>query len=383
MKTPINILYICHDRVKIAGAALSLLNLLESLDGTCYKPIVLVRKGVVRDLFTNHGYECISFPYQLTLARKTNIIKRKIRLMLDNLVNNLCVLYLAYKFKNNKISIVHSNSTATDIGFYIAKKLKAKHVWHLREFLNLDFNTSPSKGWDDLYGKIYRSDYVIAITQKIYAHWKLYNCSNAKIIFDAVRSKKDITYQPQKEKFIIFCAATLGDGKGADVAIKLFCLSELSTSGYRLKMIGSYTEDYKRKLDTIAAKYHQQDYIDYLGFKNDIAAYFVRASAFLMCSVSEALGRVTIEAFFYGCPVLGHNSGGTSELLKDGETGYLYDSEEEGARKLKLIIEKPQETQLIVQQAIKYAEQTFTTEVYGDKICNIYEYLLDNKKEII
>ena len=65
---PVNILFICHDRVKVAGAALSLLNLLESIDDNDYHPILLLRKGVVKDLFTEHGYECISFPFQLSLT---------------------------------------------------------------------------------------------------------------------------------------------------------------------------------------------------------------------------------------------------------------------------------------------------------------------------
>lgn len=370
------VLYICHDRVKVAGAALSLLNLLDSISYTDYKAIVLVRKGIVKDLFVKHGYECITFPYQLTLSRKSNLIIRIFRQMVDRFINHICVLFVHWKLRKNRISIVHSNSTATDVGYYIAKKLRAKHVWHLREFLDLDFNTSPSKGWEDLYSKIFNSDFVIAITQNIYSHWHLEKCSHTKIMFDAVRSENEIVNIQQKDNYFVFCAATLGDGKGADVAVKIFCKSYLYKEGYRLMMIGSYTPDYKKKLDLIAEQFNQLDFIDYLGFQDDIKPFFIKASAFLMCSVKEALGRVTIEAFFYGCPVLGHNTGGTSELIDDGVNGYLYDNEEEGVRKLRMLVENKDKTLAVVNRATMYAKENFTIEGYGTKMCNIYNSIL-------
>lgn len=38
----------------------------------------------------------------------------------------------------------------------------------------------------------------------------------------------------------------------------------------------------------------------------------------------EAFGRVTVEAMGSGVPVIGANSGGTVELIKNKETGLLY-----------------------------------------------------------
>ncbi len=49
-----------------------------------------------------------------------------------------------------------------------------------------------------------------------------------------------------------------------------------------------------------------------------------RAIAFLMCSENEGLGRVSIEAMFYGCLVIGRNSGGTKDFVFDGKTGLLF-----------------------------------------------------------
>ena len=55
--------------------------------------------------------------------------------------------------------------------------------------------------------------------------------------------------------------------------------------------------------------------------------HFTRVAAAdigLMCSRSEALGRVTIEAMKLGKPVVGTAAGGTLELIRHGYNGFLY-----------------------------------------------------------
>lgn len=52
------------------------------------------------------------------------------------------------------------------------------------------------------------------------------------------------------------------------------------------------------------------------------------------------MGRTTIEAFWNGCPVLGRNTGGTPELIDNGETGFLFDSIEELSSLMQDIVKK-------------------------------------------
>lgn len=50
-----------------------------------------------------------------------------------------------------------------------------------------------------------------------------------------------------------------------------------------------------------------------------------QAKAFIFCSDNEDFGIVPVEAMSHGCPVIGHNSGGTAETIIDGKTGVLFD----------------------------------------------------------
>jgi glycosyltransferase involved in cell wall biosynthesis len=58
----------------------------------------------------------------------------------------------------------------------------------------------------------------------------------------------------------------------------------------------------------------------------ELAELFATSDIFLFPSEHEPFGLVTIEAMSSGTPVIGHNSGGTKEIVKDGETGFLTDN---------------------------------------------------------
>ena len=59
------------------------------------------------------------------------------------------------------------------------------------------------------------------------------------------------------------------------------------------------------------------------------------AKALIVASRCEAFGFITAEAMFCGCPVIGHNTGGTKIQFDNGlklkgkEIGFRYQTEEE------------------------------------------------------
>lgn len=57
----------------------------------------------------------------------------------------------------------------------------------------------------------------------------------------------------------------------------------------------------------------------------ELAAAFASADAFFLPSCTETLGLVLLESMAAGCPVVTPCAGGTSDVVQDGVTGYLYD----------------------------------------------------------
>ena len=129
-----------------------------------------------------------------------------------------------------------------------------------------------------------------------------------------------------------------------------------------------------KDLMALAESYNCVEYIDFIPAQIDVKSYFANAMAFIQPSVNEGMGRTTAEAMFYGCPVIAYASGGTLDLVKDGETGYLFNSVEECAKLMKKVCTTNQEE--IILQAQSYAKENLSIENYGNKIMEVYNKVL-------
>lgn len=141
----IKVLYVHHESNRLGGSSYSLLNLIKAT-ATSVEPIVLVRGQGVCDFFQSQGIKCFNYKFSLNLTHPneiigiTSYIPRAIR---DSLMDIICIERTVKLLKKENIDIVHSNSSVIRIGPSLAKKLHAKHVWHIREFIDLDLNRKP------------------------------------------------------------------------------------------------------------------------------------------------------------------------------------------------------------------------------------------------
>ncbi|MFM9745581.1 glycosyltransferase, partial [Streptomyces brasiliscabiei] len=79
------------------------------------------------------------------------------------------------------------------------------------------------------------------------------------------------------------------------------------------------------------------------GFSKNTEEFYQNNDVFIMGSVSEAFGRVTVEAMMNGMLVIGRNAGGTPEILDDGKFGLLFQTSDELANKLEYVLKNKQE----------------------------------------
>ena len=334
------------------------------------------------------GGECIVCDFEQNIFTRPKRAKQYAKLAVMylpwllrfNIKNRKCANMISELLENRDIHIVHTNNSTLIVGGDIARKMKVRHVWHFRGFMDLDFGWYPLKGWRNLKRKIARTDAVIGVTNAVLSHFISPDCDNAHIIYDAVRSKKDRCLVLPKNKFFLFCAARLCRTKGVELAIKAFGLSGLGKDGYRLRIVGSCEARYSSILKELATDYDVLGHIDFAGYSKDVKEHMQNATAFLMCSENEGLGRVTVESMFYGCLVIGKSSGGTKEIVKDGVTGYLFDDEAECASLMRKCAEK--DNTAIIRKAQEYACSTFSQEDYGNKIQSVYDKVLHGDSKV-
>jgi glycosyltransferase involved in cell wall biosynthesis len=63
--------------------------------------------------------------------------------------------------------------------------------------------------------------------------------------------------------------------------------------------------------------------VEFLGWRDDIAAVLSELDLLVIASRQEGLPRVMLEAFSAGVPVIAYPAGGMCEAIEDGKTGIL------------------------------------------------------------
>lgn len=266
--------------------------------------------------------------------------------------------------------IIYSNSSVDAFSIWIAKILRKKHVAHIREFMFEDF------GARFLFGKkakrwyLLKSDKLICVSKAV-AHAVLGKLPhNAKVIYNGVKEPQQIrTVCELKPNFRLGIVGNIDISKQQDLGIK--CMSDIVKKYPQatLHIVGDKNCPYKNYLHKLVKELHLENSVIFEGFVKDVDMIYNKFDILLMCSRSEGFGRVTIEAMLRKIPVIGLDSGGTSELIEEGITGFKFKNSNEIINAItKLITDKKLLLDIVTNAhnvAIdKYSEQRYVHDVY-------------------
>ena len=365
------VLYISNEDRSLGGSSLSLRAMLEALKGEV-EPVILFRQeGIACDYFKDLGYSCLVVPFNRgTFNHKgLGLILRFIPHTISNFfVQRRCVKSVLSKVQG--LSLVHSNSGTVDIGFAIARKASIPHIWHIREYLDLGLHQKPFPGWKSWKKKLDQSDTVIAISPGLLAHLGI--GPHGICLPDAVCSAGDAVLKEKKDPVVLFIAGTVSEVKRPDEAVRIFAGAGLQD--FCLQIVGSSSSAMKEHLTAVARECGVESAVRFVPFVSDVKVLLQDASALLVCTEFEGMGRVAIEAMFCGCPVIARGSGGSADVLEGGALGNLYTDTEEASAILRKVCEAPSAAQL--RSAQEAAVRKYSTENYGKEILKIYSQLL-------
>lgn len=123
-----------------------------------------------------------------------------------------------------------------------------------------------------------------------------------------------------------------------------------------------------------------EKYVNFLGKRDDVDALIEHADIGIMSAQNEAFGRATVEIMSHGKLVIGADSGGTAEIIKDGHNGYLFEPGQalDLATKIAHIFNNPSLQEKLGKNAHSYVLDNFNSDSiyqplvkYMDKIESI------------
>jgi 1,2-diacylglycerol 3-alpha-glucosyltransferase len=134
-------------------------------------------------------------------------------------------------------------------------------------------------------------------------------------------------------------------------------------------------EEYYRNLVTMKGL---GEYFIFTGFvpRKELPDYYNAADVFAFPSYFDTQGLVALEAMAAGLPVVAPEKSGSSDFVKDGETGYLFKEEVDFREKLLLAIENGRE----VGEKGKETAKEYDSDRRVEELIRFYEAVLENGK---
>jgi len=329
-----NILYI-HQSAELYGSDKTLLYLVAEIKDKGFHPIVVLPfKGPLYTELEKAGIEIIIAPV-LKISRKMFAI--------GNLLSMPLQIFNAFKIirkqlKGRKIDLVHSNTLAVLIGALYAKRFRIKHLWHVHEIVE------HPKFISDLYPKLvdYFAHTVVFNSQAtcdFMVNKKPAMISKSKVVLngfdrtEAVSTETEIiqlrkdSFNATSDEIVIVLVGRISRWKGQQLLLSAF--SDIAQTGLPVKLVfvGSAPpnqEVFKNMLVEKIKAYGLEDKVTILPFRNDIWKIWDSIDIAAVPSTEpEPFGLVAIEAMLASKPVVGANHGGLTEIIIEGETGFL------------------------------------------------------------
>ncbi|MBL0043448.1 MAG: glycosyltransferase [Flavobacteriales bacterium] len=174
--------------------------------------------------------------------------------------------------------------------------------------------------------------------------------------------------------FTFLLAGLIHPSKGQEEAIRALALVKEQCPDVRLVIAGGGKTEHLKRL---IAETGMQTHVDLPGFVPDMRPLLLSSHALLMCSRNEAMGRVTVEGMGSGLPVIGHNSGGTPELIGGEHGGLLYDHGPEELAQLMIgLANDPAKAREMGQHLMRSAADRFNVERYTTEVLGVYRSVL-------
>jgi glycosyltransferase involved in cell wall biosynthesis len=115
--------------------------------------------------------------------------------------------------------------------------------------------------------------------------------------------------------------------------------------------------------------------VEFVGWQSDVGAVMRDLHLLVVPSMMEGMGRVVLEAFSAGVPVVAFPAGGIREAIVDGVTGFLtqhFTAEALAARIRDAVATDPTQIQGIVWNARQAWIQNYTLATYQERIISLF-----------
>ena len=199
-----------------------------------------------------------------------------------------------------------------------------------------------------------------------------------------VGEKKVKTGLPDK---YIFCLSRIDSNKGHDHLLNAFDIVRKAIPDVQLVIGGGSLKPHDRELEIIAAmkqiidEEEMHDRVQIVGYVPDelLVPAYQQAELFVMPSIFEPFGMVSLEAMACRKPVVAPKFGGINDVISSGKNGLLIDpsNANEFADAMIMLLKDPKLAESMGKEGCKTVRRYFSWEAIAERHISFYEKFMD------
>jgi glycosyltransferase involved in cell wall biosynthesis len=178
------------------------------------------------------------------------------------------------------------------------------------------------------------------------------------------------------QKIRIGIVGQVNPRKGHHILIKALNLLKKDGYNFSLKIFGTGSEEYIKKLKKMITEYKLDENVEWKGYVSDKNKIYNEIDlAVCPAILPESFGLTAIEPAIYKIPVITSNIGTFPEIIKEEINGFMFKNEDylDLTKRLKYFFDNKSELVRIGNTAYEYVNNNFNLEKMIDKIKEIIE----------
>ena len=291
--------------------------------------------------------------------------------------------------------VVYVNTVVSLAGAIAARRRDVSCLWHLREMFADIGGEMHAPSWAvPLVRWIIRghADRLVANSTATAHNLLGHSASDVTVVPNAVQSNFFDEGRTQMEaravldlepgSTLIGVPGTLRPMKGHPFFFEAVTPLLRVREDLRVAVTGEGEADFTRQLKKQVRELGIQDRVVFLGWVEDMSAFYRACDLACIPSRAEPFGRTAIEAFAVGTPVVASAVGGLQDIVEDGETGLLvpYGDEEALAGSLQRLLRTPDLRQTLRANARQEGEEKYHERVYKKRIVGLVDDVVNTQR---
>lgn len=312
-----------HQSAELYGSDRSFLSAVEGMTHSGIKPdIILPFDGELVGKLKATGGNVSFYPNGI-------LRKQKLKQPFSYLLEMVAAMFF-YLVKFRSYDVVYINTVvmlASLIAAVPYRFSKKRIICHVREI--------PSKGQLSFFRTLFR----LAGVELIFNSQATQNafCLPGQVIYNGVDDIQndnknravDISPHSTEDELHLLLIGRINTWKGQDFLLDALAkLPEVQRNNLQVRLVGSSFEGYEYLESELAKRieqYNLQTQVIMIPFCRDPSEHYLWADYVVVPSTKpEPFGRVAVEAFSAGKPVIAANHGGLTEIITDAVDGFLF-----------------------------------------------------------